>query len=71
MNIPDEFNPPYYIDQTRDWRHMLGDYKQCLKHAVEHWNLPDYDGPDVMRHGILCSSKFFPANPEKKARNNY
>lgn len=44
LNIPDENNPPYFIDQTDEWFNMKGDYDICLQHASEHWEVPD-SGP--------------------------
>lgn len=39
LNIPDENTPPFFIDQTNDWKHMEGDYNECLQHAESHWPL--------------------------------
>lgn len=40
-NVPDENNPPYYIDQSEDWFNMKGDYDACVVHSSTHWPLPD------------------------------
>lgn len=37
LNIPDECNPPYYIDQTNDWLAFNGDYTSACDHAAIHW----------------------------------
>lgn len=46
MNIPDEVNPPYFVDQTQDWENMAGDYAKCVVHANEYWPLPERGGTD-------------------------
>lgn len=44
MNIPDDEHPPYYIDQTDDWKSIAGDWDACKDHAGKHWALKDIDG---------------------------
>lgn len=39
QNYPNESNPPYFINQTEDWKNMMGDYQSCLDHSQEHWPL--------------------------------
>jgi len=40
-NIPDDDNPPHYIDQTEDWKALKGDFSLALKHASKHWPIQD------------------------------
>lgn len=40
LNVPDENNPPHYIDQTDEWIALKGDYNACMLHAAEHWPMP-------------------------------
>lgn len=37
LNIPDQDNPPFIIDQTADWKSFDGDYDKCMEHADAHW----------------------------------
>lgn len=50
-NIPDQDNPSYSIDQTDDFLGFAKDYNLAIRHAEEHWPLPDltkvpYNPPD-------------------------
>lgn len=38
-NVPTELDPPYYVDQTNDWKDMQGSYDDCCDHAREYWPL--------------------------------
>jgi hypothetical protein len=49
LNIPDEENPPYFIDQTAEFKEFGGDYDQCKKHAEKHWPLRLEAPPEAMR----------------------
>lgn len=40
LNIPDENNPPYYIDQTEIFKTFIRNYDDALNHAEEVWPLP-------------------------------
>jgi hypothetical protein len=59
MNAPDENNPPYYIDQTEDWKSFAGDYQACLDHASENWPLQDDEGPDAFARSFNPPSRGF------------
>lgn len=59
MNIPDESNPPYYIDQTSEWKDMQGDYQACLDHAAEYWALPDDEGRGAFARSFNPPSRGF------------
>lgn len=48
LNTPDEENPPYFIDQTEDWRAMGGDYEKCLESAARHWPTKTPEDPRAM-----------------------
>lgn len=48
LAIPDENNPPYFIDQTNDWNEFQGSYDQALKHAEMHWPLKVEETPQSM-----------------------
>ncbi len=39
LNIPDETHPPYYVDQTEEFRDLVYDYDAATDHANEHWPL--------------------------------
>lgn len=39
LNSPDKENPPFFIDQTEDFRKFVGDYGQAKEHAELHWPL--------------------------------
>jgi hypothetical protein len=41
LNVPDEGNPPHFVDQTDEWKALAGDYDACVKHADEYWPLPE------------------------------
>jgi|GEM_PF-4372366 len=41
LNIPDTENPPYFVDQSDEWKEMSGDYESCRQHAADYWPLPD------------------------------
>jgi len=43
LNVPDESNPPFMIDQTEDWKNMKGDFQACLAHAGVYWPIRDED----------------------------
>lgn len=43
MNMPETDDAYYYIDQTEDWKNMMGDYTNACNHASEHWPLKDID----------------------------
>lgn len=60
LNIPDETNPPFYIDQTDDWISFKGNYQACLDHAQEHWPLPEMEFE--FKEGIACSKFFNPSS---------
>jgi len=40
-NVPDESTPPYYVDQTDDWKALRGDYEGAQNHAGVHWPLKE------------------------------
>lgn len=42
-NIPSEDHPPYYIDQTEDWKGIDGSYDTACKHAAKYWPLAETD----------------------------
>nr|BAL05205.1 putative replicase-related protein [Chaetoceros virus YT-2008] len=48
LNIPDEENLPYFIDQTQEWKDFAGCYDQCKDHASIHWPLKDEVEPTAM-----------------------
>ena len=48
LAVPDENNPPYYIDQTEEWRQFQGSYDQVLAHAEVHWPLKAEEAPQAM-----------------------
>lgn len=37
LNIPSEENPPYFVDQTADWKQLAGCYANAKRHADNHW----------------------------------
>lgn len=37
LNVPDDHNMPYYIDQTEEWISFNGCYESCRAHADIHW----------------------------------
>lgn len=41
LNAPDSENPPYFVDQTQDFRNFGGDYDQVKEHAATHWPLKE------------------------------
>lgn len=41
LNVPDETNPPFYVDQTDDWKALAGDYDRCIEHADTHWPMKE------------------------------
>jgi len=38
-NIPDDSTPPFFIDQTEEWKSFKGDYDASVCHADKHWPL--------------------------------
>lgn len=48
LNAPDEENPPYFIDQTSEFKSFGGDYTQALAHAEKHWALQEEPDPQPM-----------------------
>lgn len=49
LNIPDPLNPPFFIDQTDDWKAFNGDYTNAKDHAEVHWpprQLSEFYDPD-------------------------
>lgn len=48
LNIPDEENPPYLVDQTGEWKEFAGDYGQCRAHAGLFWPLSEEEEPQPM-----------------------
>ncbi|AXH78029.1 MAG: helicase [Bacilladnaviridae sp.] len=49
LAIPDEMNPPYFIDQTEEWSSFFGDYDQVKAHAEVHWPLKfEEEAPQAM-----------------------
>jgi hypothetical protein len=55
MNIPNAENPPYYIDQTDEWRNMLGSYPAAVHHASVHWPLKQASAPTAFAPGFTMS----------------
>ena len=45
LNAPDEENPPYFIDQTKEFHEFAGDYNQALLHAEQNWPLREEPEP--------------------------
>ncbi|AGS36182.1 replication-associated protein [Bacillariodnavirus LDMD-2013] len=41
LNIPDQDNPPFYLDQTEDWVKFQGDFNSATNHANKHWPLKE------------------------------
>jgi hypothetical protein len=41
LNIPTANSPPYYEEQTDDFRNLIYDYEQARNHASIHWPLPE------------------------------
>lgn len=59
MNAPDANNPPYYIDQTEDWKSFAGDYQACFDHASENWPLQEDEGPNAFARSFNPPSRGF------------
>lgn len=47
-NVPDEFTPPYFIDQTKEWKELEGSYEAACDHANEYWPLKIKREPTVL-----------------------
>jgi|TARA_B110000902_G_C14290385_1_gene580618 hypothetical protein len=62
LNIPDDQNPPYTIDQTEEWKAMAGDYDQCKLHAAAHWALKEVN---------VEEPNFAPGFNQRSAFKNY
>jgi hypothetical protein len=43
-NRPSEGNPPYYIDQTDDFKSFMDNYSDACEHASKYWAIPDSTG---------------------------
>lgn len=57
LNVPDEEHPPFFIDQTEDFKEFIRDFPAALRHANNHWPLPEE------------SAEF--ESPYKKARHEF
>lgn len=48
LNMPNNDDEYYYIDQTDDWQSFKGDYQQAVDHATTHWPIKELtDGGDA------------------------
>jgi hypothetical protein len=61
-NTPDEDNPPYYQDQTEEWKSFGSDYNECVNHAQDVWPLREETDGD----GALSNNFHY-----KDQRNKY
>jgi hypothetical protein len=59
LNMPDADNPPYYIDQTSEWKEMAGNYESCLEHASDNWPLINDEGRDAFARSFNPPSRGF------------
>lgn len=48
LAIPDENNPPHYIDQTNEWKDWQGSYDSAVAHAADVWPLKLEEPPQPM-----------------------
>lgn len=69
-NVPDDQNPPYYIDQTTDFQDQdfVKSYEVACNHAETHWPMSD---PDVMTDGISHPPTFNPASKRQLDFTDY
>ncbi|BAO48208.1 putative replication-associated protein [Chaetoceros sp. DNA virus 7] len=64
LNQPDENNPPYFIDQTEEFRQFVGDYDKAKEHAELHWPLKEAPEPTAQvfvpgrSHGVTENTFF-------------
>lgn len=59
LNIPDEHNQPYYVDQTDEWKswgHSVESLSSCIEHAGEWWPIRLED-EDSVPSSISIGSK--------------
>jgi len=59
LNIPDPLNPPYYVDQTAEWKDMQGDYQACLDHSDQYWPVESFEGRDAFTRSFNPPSRGF------------
>jgi hypothetical protein len=74
LNTPDEQHPPFFIDQTDQWKKLEGDFTECLKHAEEFWPLkesggtgasPFFNQPDTNHTSLLHRYCMTGRHPDK------